>query len=104
MFPRWRKTVLNIRGALLTSAIGLGVVAGGVMIAQAPPERNVNPNIHPNLAAAQRLTDQAYNKILAAQQANEWDMNGHAAKAKELLDQADRELKYAAEAANRNHR
>jgi hypothetical protein len=32
------------------------------------------------------------------------DMNGHAAKAREFLDQASRELKYAAEAANRNHR
>jgi len=29
-------------------------------------------------------------------------MNGHAAKAKELLEQAGRELKEAAEAANKN--
>jgi hypothetical protein len=58
----------------------------------------------PNLAAAQRLSEQAYNKITAAQQANEWDMNGHAAKAKELLEQVNRELKEAAEAANKNHR
>jgi hypothetical protein len=41
-------------------------------------------------------------KITAAQEANEFDMNGHAAKAKELLDQASRELKLAAEAANKN--
>ena len=96
---------MNIRRAFLTGAVGLGVVAGGAMIAQqASPERNVSPGKHPNLAAAQRLTDQAYNKIVAAQQANEWDMNGHVAKARELLDQASRELKYAAEAANRNHR
>jgi len=31
-------------------------------------------------------------------------MGGHAAKAKELLDQANRELKQAAETANRNHK
>jgi hypothetical protein len=31
-------------------------------------------------------------------------MQGHAQKAKELLDQANRELKQAAEAANRNKR
>jgi hypothetical protein len=73
---------------MLGGAIGLGVVTGGFMIAQAPPQRNVNPNRHPNLAAAQRLTDEAYNKITAAQQANEWDLDGHAAKAKQLLDQA----------------
>lgn len=57
---------------------------------------------HPNLAAAQRFLDQAFQKITAAQEANEFDMNGHAAKAKELLEQADKELKQAAEAANKN--
>lgn len=61
-----------------------------------------SPKRHPNLAAAQRLTDQAWQKIVAAQRANEFDMAGHAQKAKELLDQANRELKQAAEAANRN--
>jgi hypothetical protein len=43
---------------------------------------------------------QAYERIVAAQQANEWDMGGHAARAKELLDQANREIKLAAEEAN----
>jgi hypothetical protein len=53
--------------------------------------------------AAQRLVDQAFSKITAAQQANEFDMDGHAAKSKELLEQANHELKQAAEAAN-HHR
>lgn len=66
------------------------------------PMRNVNPRRHPNLAAAQRLSQKAFEKIMAAQQANEWDMDGHAQKAKELLDQVNYELKLAAEAANRN--
>jgi hypothetical protein len=39
---------------------------------------------------------------LAAQKANEWDMRGHAQKAKELLEQANSELKQAAEAANKD--
>jgi len=95
---------MNVRRAVLTSLTGIAIVAGGAMIAQGPPARNVSPARHPNLAAAQRLTDQAYNKITAAQEANEWDMQGHAAKAKQLLDEANRELKEAAEAANRNHR
>jgi len=34
--------------------------------------------------------------------ANEFDMGGHAARAKDLLDQAYREIKLAAEAANRH--
>lgn len=66
----------------------------------APPVRDVSAHRHPNIAAAQRLTDQAFKRITDAQQANEWDMDGHAAKAKDLLDQASRELKQAAEAAN----
>jgi hypothetical protein len=68
------------------------------------PARNVSPGRHPNLAAAQRLSHQAYEKVIAAQQANEWDMQGHAQKAKDLLDQANNELKLSAEAANRNAR
>lgn len=66
------------------------------------PARNVSARRHPNIAAAQRLSRQAYDKIMAAQQANEWDMKGHAQKAKELLDQVNNELKEAAEAANEN--
>ena len=65
------------------------------------PKENISAGRHPNLAAAQRLSQQAWEKINAAQEANEWDMQGHAQKAKELLDQANRELKAAAEAANR---
>jgi F0F1-type ATP synthase membrane subunit b/b' len=66
------------------------------------PAGNVNPGRHPNLAAAQRLCANAYEKILAAQKDNEWDMDGHAQKAKDLLDQANTQLKLAAEAANKN--
>jgi hypothetical protein len=66
------------------------------------PAQNVNPARHPNIAAAQRLTNQAYQKIIAAQEANEWDMQGHAQHAKQLLDQANNELRQAATAANRN--
>ncbi len=73
---------------------------GGVATAQRP-KRNISGERHPNLAAAQRLSQQAWERIVAAQQANEWDMQGHAQKAKNLLDEVNRELKLAAEAANR---
>ena len=84
----------------VAGALGLLLVVGGVAVAQRPKE-NISAGRHPNLAAAQRLSQQAWEKINAAQEANEWDMQGHAQKAKELLDQANRELKAAAEAANR---
>jgi hypothetical protein len=55
---------------------------------------------HPNLAAAQSFIEKAIAKVTAAQVANEFDMEGHAAKAKKFLDQAYVEIKLAAEAAN----
>jgi hypothetical protein len=86
-----------MKKALVVSASLL--LAGGMILAAKPVE-NVNPHKHPNLASAQELVRQAYQKVGAAQKANEWDMDGHAAKAKELLDQVNVELKQAAEAAN----
>jgi hypothetical protein len=59
---------------------------------------------HPNLVAAHNEIKQAMEKITAAQKANEYDMEGHAAKAKALLEQAEIEIKMAAEAANEHHR
>lgn len=81
--------------AVLTASLFL---IGGA-IAQAP-KKNVSGARHPNIAAAQRLSAQAYQKIVDAQQANEWDMQGHAQKAKNLLDEVNNELKAAAQAAN----
>jgi hypothetical protein len=89
----------SLVGAVLVAAL----IGGGVALAQKPVE-DVSGKRHPNLAAAQRLSQQAFEKITAAQQANEWDMQGHAAKAKDLLDEVNRELKMAAEAANKNHK
>ena len=89
------------RKQLLSTLAGLLLFLTGIAVAQRPKE-NVSGARHPNIAAAQRLSRQAWQKVVDAQQANEWDMQGHAQKAKELLDQANNELKLAAEAANRN--
>jgi hypothetical protein len=71
-----------------------------VAIQAQKPARNISPVRHPNLAAAQTLLGQAYEKVVAAQKANEWDLGGHAEKAKALIDQASAELKLAAVASN----
>ena len=84
----------------MATAVGGLLTLGTIALAQ--PKRNVSAGKHPNIAAAQRLSQQAYEKIVAAQQANEWDMQGHAQKAKELLDQVNNELRQAATAANKN--
>ena len=74
------------------------IVSTGILMAA--PKRDVSFKKHPNLAAAQTLIEQAFKKLSAAQRANEFDMDGHAAKAKELIAQANDEIKQAAEAAN----
>jgi hypothetical protein len=90
-----------LKTRLRAAFLGSLLLIGGVALAQRPV-KNVSGARHPNLAAAQRLSRQAWQKIVDAQQANEWDMQGHAQKAKELLDQANNELKMAAQAANKN--
>ena len=84
----------------MLAGVAAVILMGSAALAAPPPVDNISAHRHPNLAAAQRLTTKAWEKISAAQVANEWDMGGHAQKAKELLDQANRELKEAAEAAN----
>jgi hypothetical protein len=85
------------RKLILGSVLGLGLFTTGMLVGQ-----DVSARRHPNLNAAQRLMEQAVGKIDAAQQANEFDMGGHAAKAKDLLGRAFEEVKLAAEAANRH--
>jgi hypothetical protein len=92
-----------IKNRVLAAVAGLSLFLGGVAIAQRPRE-NVSPGRHPNLAAAQSFSAQAFDKVTAAQEANEWDMEGHAKRAKELLQDVNKELKIAAGAANRNAR
>ncbi len=88
-------------GKLTLSSAALLLIASAALAA--PPVEDVGQR-HPNLAAAQRLSRDAWVRVAAAQRANEWDMDGHAAKAKELLDQVNNELKLAAAAANKSHR
>ena len=91
------------KNAVLGSILSLGLLFGSLVYGQmGMPQQNISGKRHPNLAAAQRLCDQAFEKIQTAQSANEWDMSGHAAKAKELLEQASHELKQAAESANKH--
>jgi hypothetical protein len=79
---------------------GVAALSACAVSAQVPVE-NVDPQRHGNLAAAQRLVVQAYERLNDAQNANDYQLGGHAARAKDLLRQANDEIKLAAEAANR---
>jgi hypothetical protein len=83
---------------LVISLVLIGIVSLGANLYA----RNVRRGLHPNLAAAQTFIERGMQKLAAAQMANDFDMNGHAAKAKTLLDQAYTEIKLAALAANAN--
>ena len=90
-----------MRNLVFLLIVSMLMMAGSAAFAEEPMV-NIGQKRHPNLAAAQKLSRKAFEKIVAAQQANEWDMDGHAQKAKELLEQVNHELKEAAEAANRH--
>lgn len=92
-----------IKTRLLPAVLGSLLVLGGVAVAQLPKE-NVSAKRHPNLAAAQRMSQNAYEKIVMAQHANEWDLQGHAQQAKNLLEQVNQQLKLAAEASNQRRK
>ena len=88
-----------MRGPIAAILVGSFLLAA-TSLAQRP-RQNINPQLHPNLAAAQGLVDQAFIRVTQAQKANEFDLAGHAEKAKALLAQANSELKLAAQASNR---
>lgn len=88
---------MKLQKIVLSGALILGIAAGGVTIAQ-----NAAAVRHRNLDDAQELVNKAYERISAAQDAHEFDMDGHAAKAKELLREAGDEIRKANRAADRH--
>jgi hypothetical protein len=88
-----------IVGGLLASCAQPGPPPGG----PDEPVLNVDPALHGNIAAAQELSRQAYDRVTSAQIANDYNLGGHAARAKELLREANEEMKLAALAANRRY-
>ena len=84
----------------LVSRSLLAAVLFGVVAFAQEPVVDIDPGRHPNLAEAQRLLVEANSKVIEAQRDNRFDMQGHAERARQLMAQASRELKAAAEAAN----
>ena len=82
------------------TALALTLLAtAGNALAQEPVQ-NIDPQRHGNLAAAQDLVRQAYDRLSVAQRENGNDLGGHAEKAKAMLQQANMEIRLAADAAN----
>jgi hypothetical protein len=83
--------------ARLVAVVALAACAVSAQV----PVQNIDPARHGNLAAAQQLVVQAFQRLSEAQSANDNQLGGHVARAKELLREANSEIKLAAEAANR---
>jgi hypothetical protein len=92
----------KMKRSFFRNLISLGVLLGLISGCASVGNQRVNPRLHPNLAAAQTSIENAMERLTAAQKANDFDMKGHAAKAKALLDEAYTEIKLAALAANAN--
>ncbi len=85
----------------MAAAVGIGYCLS--LFAQGPgPVVNINMNRHPDLASAQMSVVQAYQAMTRAQQTNQYELGGHAGHAKDLLVQADYEMRQAANSSNRN--
>ena len=80
-----------------------GLLAMTPSLVTAQPVHNISSHRHPHLAAAQRFCDKADKAIHAAQEANEFDLGGHAAQALKDLDDANAQLKLAAQTSNQQH-
>lgn len=114
---------MKMRAFFAATTLCTATAIGGVMIAHAqqviyepaPPQTvYTNPatvvymqapvvnigNRHGNLRDAQSNIVQAFQRISRAQVANDGQLGGHAQRAKELLIQADIELRQAANVAN----
>ncbi|MGA8938423.1 MAG: hypothetical protein WB439_04585 [Acidobacteriaceae bacterium] len=89
---------MTLRKGIASAIVALGMI-GTALAAQAPVQ-DINPSHHPNLAQAQRLVGEAFQHLETAQRANHDRLGGHAEKAKHLLDQANMEIKLAAESAD----
>ena len=84
-----------LRALVVVTAITVPLTAA---LARGPAE-NIGRK-HPNLAAAQGFVEKAFERVEAAQNANEFDLGGHAKRAKEALKLASDEMKLAAQTAN----
>ena len=91
------------KATVLATVAGTTLACVGTMFAQAPVV-NIDRYRHGNLASAQSSIVQAYQSINKAQEANDGQLGGHAQRAKDLLTQADAELRLAANVSNQEGR
>jgi len=88
---------MNVWKPIALVAVAGLVASVGAQVASA--NGSVQNDQHPNLTHASEHLTAAAADITAAQTANEFDLGGHAAKAKELIGKAQAEVAAARQAA-----
>jgi hypothetical protein len=88
--------IMKLKQVLIYGACSAVLFTGGMAVGQ-----NISPQKHPHLAEAQKMIGGAIGQIDAAQSAWGDKLGDHAQRAKQLLIQADGELKQAALYANK---
>jgi cellobiose-specific phosphotransferase system component IIA len=88
-----------MKPASLKRLVLVAGLATGTM-AMSQTVQNVDPSRHGNLAAAQSMIAQAYQRMTEAQQSNNYELGGHASRAKQLLSEAANEIGLAAATAD----
>lgn len=87
----------------LVVVLAVGLFLVGMSFAQRP-ETDIDPHRHGNLAEAQHHVLLAYESAKKAEAEHPAEYGGHAGKAIEALNQANHELKEAAEFYNAHHK
>ncbi len=91
---------MKTRNIIVTLASTAVLCAMAFSQAVQVPYVNIDRYRHGNLAAAQNNIVQAFNLISTAQRDNGDRLGGHAGRAKQLLSEANVELRLAADVAN----
>lgn len=91
------------KSILWSAAVGAALAYGCATQAQQGPVVDIG-NRHGNLRQAQENIVQAWQLVSRAQEMNDSRLGGHAANAKHLLEQANDELRLAADVANEHER
>ena len=85
---------MNCKNLCITGLLAACLALAGVVVAQ---RSNIDPSLHPSLAEAQQHILEAAKKIHEAHERDKSNLDGHAEKAIQLLDQASMEVKSASE-------
>jgi hypothetical protein len=97
-----KKKLINLI-AISAVTFGVGNLAAYAYGQYYGPVVNIGKR-HGNMRRAQESLVEAYQAISAAQEANDGQLGGHAARAKDLITQADYEIRQAANVSNQEGR